>query len=92
MAFPAEAVSLQGDLKTYADTGDSGQTLHRRFCPNCGSGVVAEPDIFPGMMVVLAGTLDDSAMFKPTMDLYWSRAQAWLQAGGERTRFPKMPT
>jgi hypothetical protein len=92
MAFPAEAVSLQGELKTYADIGDSGQTLHRRFCPNCGSGVVAEPDILPGMMVVLAGTLDDPAMFKPTMDLYWSRAQAWVQAGGERTRFPKMPT
>jgi hypothetical protein len=92
MAFPAEAVSLQGELKTFDDTGDSGQTLHRRFCPNWGSGVIAEPDILPGMIVVLAGTLDDPAIFKPTMDLYWSRAQAWVQAGGERTRFSGMPT
>src|SRR5215813_2146630 len=40
IAFPAASVSVQGELKTYDDTGDSGQPVHRHFCPNCGSGVV----------------------------------------------------
>jgi hypothetical protein len=92
IAFPAASVSVQGELKTYDDTGDSGQPVHRRFCPNCGSGVVNEVDALPGVTIVLAGTLDDPAAFKPTMDVYWSSAQPWVHTGSERTRFPKMPT
>ena len=92
IAFPAASVSVQGELKTYDDTGDSGQPVHRHFCPNCGSGVVNEVDVLPGVMIVLAGTLDDPAPFKPTMDVYWSSAQPWVHTSSERTRFPKMPT
>jgi hypothetical protein len=92
IAFPAASVSVQGELKTYDDTGDSGQPVHRRFCPNCGSGVVNEVDALPGVTIVLAGTLDDPATFKPTMDVYWSSAQPWVHTSSERTRFPKMPT
>jgi hypothetical protein len=91
MAFPAASVSVQGELKTYDDTGDSGQPVHRRFCPNCGSGVIAEVDVLPGLTIILAGTLDDPGAFKPTVDVYWSSVQPWVHAGGERTRFPKMP-
>jgi len=92
IAFPAASVSVQGELKTYDDTGDSGLPVHRRFCPNCGSGVVNEVDVLPGVTIVLAGTLDDPAAFKPTMDVYWSSAQPWVHTSSERTRFPKMPT
>ena len=92
IALPAASVSVQGELRTYHDTGDSGQPVHRRFCPNCGSGVVNEVDVLPGVTIVLAGTLDDPAAFKPTMDVYWSSAQPWVHTSSERTRFPKMPT
>ena len=92
IAFPAASVGVRGELKTYDDTGDSGQPVHRHFCPNCGSGVVNEVDVLPGVMIVLAGTLDDPAAFKPAMDVYWSSAQPWVHASVERKRFPKMPT
>jgi hypothetical protein len=92
IAFPAESVSVRGELKTYDNIGDSGKILHRRFCPNCGSGVIAEPDVMPGLIVVLAGTLDDPAAFKPTMDLYWSKVQPWICTSEARTRFAEMPT
>lgn len=91
VAFPSASVSLQGELKTYNDTGDSGQPVHRRFCPNCGSGVIAEADILPGVTIVLAGTLDDPTSYVPAMEIYCSSAQPWVHAGGERARFPKMP-
>ena len=61
VAFPTEAIKVQGELKTYQDTGDSGQPVFRRFCPNCGSGVTADVNVLPGMTLVLAGTLDDPA-------------------------------
>ena len=91
IGFPAAAVQVQGELKTYRDTGDSGEAVFRRFCPNCGSGMIAEAVVLPGVILVLAGTLDDPAQFTPTMELYCSSAQPWTQAGGERTKFAKMP-
>jgi hypothetical protein len=91
VAFPSESISLEGELKTYNDTGDSGKQVRRRFCPNCGSGVVAEGDIMPGITLVLAGTLDDPSAFTPAMEIYCSSAQPWVHAGGERQRFDKMP-
>lgn len=90
--FPAASVSVQGDLKTYNDIGDSGQPVDRRFCANCGSGVIAEVDVMPGPTMLLAGTLDDPTAFTPTMDVYWSSAQPWIHAGGERIHFAKMPS
>ena len=54
--------------------------------------MVNEVDALPGVTIVLAGTLDDPAAFKPTMDVYWSSAQPWVHTSGERARFPKMPT
>jgi hypothetical protein len=92
VAFPSEAIKVQGELKTYQDTGDSGQPVFRRFCPNCGSGVIADVNVLPGMTLVLAGTLDDPTAFTPTMEVFCSSAQPWMSTGGERARFPKMPT
>jgi hypothetical protein len=91
LAFPASAITVQGELKAYMDTGDSGKHVHRRFCPNCGSGVLADVDVMPGMMLVLAGTLDDTTSFKPAMEIYCSSAQPWTQGPDERKKFPKMP-
>jgi len=91
VAYPAASVSVQGELKTYNDTGDSGQPVYRRFCPNCGSGVIAEAAMLPGMTLVLTGTLDDPATYVPAMEIYCSSAQPWVHAGGERARFPRMP-
>src|ERR1700761_7972503 len=59
--YPSAAVAVQGELKTYNDTGDSGKTVFRRFCPNCGSGVIADAELMPDLTIVLAGTLDDLA-------------------------------
>ena len=89
--FPSASVSVQGELKTYNDVADSGKTLYRRFCPNCGSGVMAEAEVMPGLTIVLAGTLDDPSVYKPAIELYCSSAQPWFHAGGERQRFEKMP-
>ena len=91
IAFPTAAVSVQGELKTYQDTGDSGQPVYRKFCPNCGSGVLAEVAVMPGMAMLLTGTLDDPSVFTPTVEIFCSSAQPWVHAGGERTQFPKMP-
>ena len=91
VAYPSAAVSVQGDLKTYEDKGDSGKAVYRRFCPNCGSGIIAEAEALPGVTLVLVGGFDDPSAYNPTMEIYCSSAQPWVRAGGERQQFAKMP-
>jgi hypothetical protein len=91
VAYPGDAVSIQGELKTYQDTGDSGKPVYRNFCPNCGSGIMAEAEVLPGLKIILVGGFDDPTVYQPTMEIYCSSAQPWVHAGGQRHQFPKMP-
>jgi hypothetical protein len=89
LGFPAAAVSMQGELKT--DTGDSGKSLYRRFCPECGSSISSEVEMMPGMILLKAGALDDPSAVKPGVQIYCDSAQSWVSLGGEMKTFAKMP-
>jgi hypothetical protein len=91
LAFAKAGVHIAGELKSYQDTGDSGQPIFRRFCPNCGSSVVDEAAIMPDVLMILAGTLDDAALMQPTMEIFCASAQPWVNLAGERKRFARMP-
>ncbi len=86
LGFSAAAVSLHGELKTFDVIGGSGQIVHRNFCPNCGSWVTGTNN--PDFISVLAGTLDNPTGFVPTFEQFCASAQPWVNAGGERERFP----
>jgi hypothetical protein len=91
VAVPKPALSLQGALKTFNDRGDSGNAVSRRFCPECGSQILSEPEARPGVAIIKAGTLDDTSWLNPTIEVFCDSAQPWVSLGGERQRFPKMP-
>jgi hypothetical protein len=91
VAVPKDSLSIQGKLTTYSKAGDTGQALEPRFCPECGSGIVDEAAVMPGVVMINVGTLDDSSWVKPAMQIYCDSAQSWVQLGGEMQRFPKMP-
>ena len=92
IGIPEAALSVQGDLKTYRDKGDSGKAMLRRFCPNCGSTVMDEAEAMPGVVMVQVGTLDDPSWVKPASQIYCDSAQPWVQLTGEMRRFAKMPS
>jgi len=91
MGLPAPALAITGTLKTFTKSGDTGKSIHRRFCPECGSSVVDEADALPGVVMVNVGTLDDRSWVKPQSEVYCDSAQPWVQLGGEQRRFGKMP-
>jgi hypothetical protein len=91
VAMPQAALAIQGSPKSYASRGDSGKEVISRFCPNCGSTILSEPALMPGMIILRAGTLDDTSWLKPTMEIYCDSAQPWVQLGGGLKSFPKMP-
>lgn len=91
MAFSIATVRIRGELKTYEDMGDSGKPVYRRFCPNCGSGIMAEAAALPGLALVLVGGFDEPSVFTPTVEIYCGSAQPWVHSGGERKHYQRMP-
>src|ERR1700704_4282833 len=69
VGIPKSAFSIKGKLKTYHDTGDSGQPGNRNFCPDCGSPITTEPAVMSEMTFIKAGTLDDTSWLDPKMHL-----------------------
>ncbi|NJM69286.1 MAG: GFA family protein [Scytonema sp. RU_4_4] len=90
LLVPQSAVTITGDVKYYDVIGDSGNFVGRGFCPNCGSRLFSKPPI-PGLMGIMAGSLDDPSWFQPTMDLYAVSAQPWVHMNPDLPKFDKMP-
>jgi hypothetical protein len=89
VAVSRSAVSMQGASNIFKRTGDSGQAVINRFCPDCGATVVIEPAALADMTIIPAGSLDDPSWVQPTIEIYCDSAQPWVQLGGGTERFAK---
>ena len=57
----------RGQLKQYSANGASGRKVTRNFCGDCGSPIVSTGDAMPGLVLIKAGSFDDSDWVKPAM-------------------------
>ncbi len=67
-----------GEPKTYAKVVDSGRTLIRTFCGDCGSPLFSQRKETPEMIVIKAGSLDDKAGLSLVMDIWTDSAVGWI--------------
>ncbi|KAJ5478345.1 Glutathione-dependent formaldehyde-activating enzyme/centromere protein V [Penicillium desertorum] len=78
-------------LRTYQDHAtDSGATVERSFCPDCGSPVIAENKTkFPGAVIVTYGTmeLESGRYWKPELEYFCKRKVEWLGTPVETKKF-----
>ena len=91
VGLPKSALTIQGPLSTFDKTGDTGKATHRSFCSQCGSSVTDSADVMPDVVMIEAGTLDDSSWVKPGMQIFCDSAQSWVHLGGDMKTFPRMP-
>jgi len=91
IGLPAAALKITGNVKYYDVKADSGNTVSRGFCPECGARMFGKSDGMPELAIVMAGSLDDPKAFEPGMDIYTASAQAWDQMNSALPKFPKMP-
>jgi hypothetical protein len=76
--FPADAVRFAGDIGTYRMIADSGNTVERGFCRQCGAQLYSstvEPRGAP--MRVRAGVLDNPELIAPSAIIWATRAPGW---------------
>jgi hypothetical protein len=77
ITFPSEAVHIAGELKDYTSRAASGNLMHRRFCPNCGTHVTTQSGARPHLMTIRVGTLDDREIARPAMTIWTKSAPSW---------------
>lgn len=91
LVLPAADLSIDGSLRTFAHAADSGRTVHRRFCPDCGSPVLTEVPDKPGLVILKAGTLDDPSTLVPQLHLWCKNAQPWVGLPVDLPCLPEQP-
>lgn len=91
VVFPSAAVTVDGELRDYRSIADSGNVMHRKFCPTCGTPVFSQAEVRPQVIIVRAGTLDDPNLIKPSVNIWTDSAPTWACLNESLPKFPKQP-
>jgi hypothetical protein len=92
MALSSDAFKItQGTPKRYAVKADSGRTLYRFFCADCGSPIYSQRETNPGMVTVRAGTLDNAGDMKITAHIWTRSARPWSHIDPASQQIPGQP-
>jgi hypothetical protein len=89
--FPSNAITIEGPLADYQRIADSGNVMHRRFCPTCGTHMFSEAEARPHLIFVRSGTLDDRELAKPSVSAWTSQAPTWACLDDTIPRFAGQP-
>lgn len=77
VCFATATFTVTGELKDYSCVADSGNLMHRRFCPVCGTPLFSEAEARPHLIFVRAGTLDMPEIARPAATIWTSQAPSW---------------
>src|SRR6186713_2885824 len=65
VVFPSDALTVEGEVTDYRSVADSGNVMHRRFCPGCGTQLFSAAESRPHLVIVRNGALNDTALMNP---------------------------
>ena len=91
MVFKTESLSITGELSDFESTADSGNKMHRKFCPKCGVHLFSQAEVRPHILIVRAGTLDNASDVKVDALIWTSSAPAWAYLDPSIPHFEKQP-
>ena len=82
---------VQGSPKRFTVVADSGRTLHRFFCGDCGAPLYSRRELTPGNTSLRIGTLDNAPAMKITGNIWTRSARAWAHIDPASAQFPGQP-
>ena len=90
--IPRAALDItQGTPKRYVITADSGRTLYRYFCGDCGSPIYGQRATTPETVVLRVGTLDNPGDMKITANIWTRSARPWAYIDPSSAQHPGQP-
>ena len=70
---------LRGELAHFDRLADSGNTARCYFCPTCSNRIYHENPASNEVIRLKPGTLDDTSIIKPEMQVWMKSAQPWVK-------------
>ncbi|NMN03945.1 MULTISPECIES: GFA family protein [unclassified Novosphingobium] len=89
--FPAESVTVSGALGSFGYVAPSGNTLTQFFCPQCGTGVMAQSSGRMHLRTVRLGFLDPGHGLEPDTVIWTDEAPAWAQVDQRAASYSGQP-
>lgn len=80
----------QGTPGLFQSKGDSGGSVVRAFCSDCGTPLWSIPEQAP-FMTVMVGAFDNDVELGPAMHVYTASAPAWHPVPADKPTFAQMP-
>jgi hypothetical protein len=81
----------KGETATYEHKSDTGNTMTKHFCGNCGSQLFSDNGAHPERRGIRVGTIDDASWFQPKANVFGSRKLPSTPLDENVTAFDKMP-
>jgi len=81
----------RGKPKRYEAHADSGRTLYRHFCGDCGSPIYSQHANSSEFVVVRVGTIDAASPMKITTNIWTKSARPWAYIDPASKQFPGQP-
>lgn len=94
VAVPKGSLEIAGEehMQCYADSGESGGSVDRYFCGNCGSPLLSRAAITPDVEYIKAGTLRDRSWLNPKVHFFCDSAEPWVEIAGDAQKFARNPS
>jgi hypothetical protein len=89
--FPAESVSIAGELAQAGWTAASGNQLIAHFCPGCGTQVYAQSSARPHLKTVRFGVIDEPHGLAPAVAIWTDDAPSWAHIDPALEQWPQQP-
>lgn len=86
-----ELTVTKGETRMFQHQADSGNTMTKEYCSDCGSQLFNGNSGRPAIKVVRAGTIDDASFVVPRAHIYASRALPSAVEGSDIPAFDEMP-
>ncbi len=91
LIVPSDGLVVEGETRAYVSTADSGNIMHRRFCPACGTPLFTSSEARPDRVGIRAGALDDPELARPTATIWTASAPRWACIDADLPSFDKAP-
>ena len=91
VCFPTAGVMVTGETRDFVSIADSGNRMHRRFCPVCGTHLFSGAESRPHLIFVRAGSLDNPEIARPAATIWTAQAPSWACVDERLPKFEGQP-
>jgi hypothetical protein len=89
--FATETVTVDGKTGDFASAADSGNIIHRQFCPACGTPLNSGAEVRPHLIGIRVGSLDDPSSVTPDSIIWTESAPAWAHLNPNLPHVQRQP-